>query len=452
MSSRMPNVRIETFALFVCLSMCGSNLGIAAEESSDDDPLASAEARIEKHRKADALVIVRDADGTPVPDARVSIHQTQHAFLFGCNIFGWGRQQNEQDEAAYRKQFADLLNYATLPFYWPSYEQERGKPQHERYLEVARWCKENGIATKGHPLAWNYADARWFPADTEELRRLQMERIEDCVMRFAGLIDRWDVVNEVTHFDRAEMVKRRAPKHSAMWKEVGQMAFTRECFAHARKAGPNATLLINDYRVDPAYERIIEQLVDDRGKPMHDVIGIQSHMHGGVKSNRWLWDVCERFSRFNVPLHFTETTILSGEQKWQKERSESWLSTEKGESRQAKEVARVYTMLFSHPAVEAITWWDFSDRNAWKRAPAGLIRADMTPKPAYDELMRLIKGTWWTELDAKSDVQGTVKFRGFLGDYEVEVSTPGQDKVRVPCRLTKQEVNRLEINLSPASE
>ena len=30
-----------------------------------------------------------------------------------------------------------------------------------------------------------------------------MARIDDCVKRFAGLIDRWDVVNEATHFDRA---------------------------------------------------------------------------------------------------------------------------------------------------------------------------------------------------------------------------------------------------------
>ena len=59
-----------------------------------------------------------------------------------------------------------------------------------------------------------------------------MERIEDCVIRFSGLIDRWDVVNEVTHFDRKEMLEVRSPKFTAMWKQTGQMKFTRDCFTH----------------------------------------------------------------------------------------------------------------------------------------------------------------------------------------------------------------------------
>ncbi len=305
--------RISLVVLIACCYLSGAAQAVAAEDLSDESLTASADDRIEECRKTDAQLTVRDDAGNPISGAKVSVHQTRHAFLFGCNIFGWGRQAKEDAEAAYRKHYADLLNFATLPFYWPSYEPQRGEPQHERYLEVARWCKEKRIETKGHPLAWNYSDARWFPTDTEELRRLQMERIDDCVARFRGLIDRWDVVNEATHFDREEFAKRQAPKHSAMWKAVGKMEFTRECFVHARKAGPKATLLINDYRMDPPYERVIEQLVDEQGKPMYDVIGLQSHMHGGARTSKSLWQTCERFARFDVPLHFTEMTILSGE-------------------------------------------------------------------------------------------------------------------------------------------
>ena len=32
-----------------------------------------------------------------------------------------------------------------------------------------------------------------------------------------------------------------------MWKKLGQLELIRECFAHARQANPQATLLINDY-------------------------------------------------------------------------------------------------------------------------------------------------------------------------------------------------------------
>ena len=103
-----------------------------------------------------------------------------------------------------------------------------------------------------------------------------------------------------------------------------------------------------------------------------------------------------------------------------------WTSTPEGEKRQAKQVAEFYSILFSHPAVEAITWWDFTDQNAWQRAPAGLIREDMSPKPAYEELERLIKGKWWTKTETTTDAKNTAKFRGFLGEYEVSARVEGR--------------------------
>lgn len=414
--------------LLAAVSLCllAASSALAANEPSDAELLAGALQRIETHRKGSAVVRVVDASGKPVPGAKISIEQTRHAFLFGSNIFGWGRLGDEKSDDAYRARFAELLNYATIGFYWGAYEPKRGEPNHAYAEAVARWCKEHGIAVKGHPLAWNYADPSWLPTDPSEIRKLQMARIEDCVGRFAGLIDRWDVVNEATHFDRDEFMKR-APKMTGMWKTVGQMEFTLECFEHARKAHPKATLLINDYRTDPAYERVIEKLVDAQGKPLYDVIGIQSHMHGGPWTNRKIWETCERFGRFGVPLHFTEATILSGEQSWQDKKP--WPSTPEGEAFQAKEVARFYTMLFSHPAVEAITWWDFCDRRAWKGAPAGFLRADTSPKPAYNELLKLIKGTWWTKEQLETDRAGEASFRGFFGQHKVTVQVPGKTEV-----------------------
>jgi len=429
-----------TFAAVTSLMLPPS---IFAAEVSDENLLAGAAARIEKHRQADVVVTVVDAAGKPVPGAKVTVEQTRHAFLFGCNLYRWGKLPDEKLEAAYRRQFAELLNYATLGFYWASYERNQGEPNHEYTRQAAQWCREHGITTKGHPLAWNYADPGWLPDDPQQIRRLQMARIEDCVSRFAGLIDRWDVVNEVTHFDRPSFLQR-APKHTGMWQKVGQMEFTRECFAHARKAGPKATLLINDYRTDPPYERVIEQLVDENGRRMYDVIGIQSHMHGGTWTNRKIWDVCQRFSRFGVPLHFTETTILSGQRGWQRPRP--WVSTPQGEAYQAREAVRFYTMLFSHPAVEAITWWDFSDNGAWQGAPAGFLRKDMTPKPVYDELKKLIKGKWWTTASLRTGDDGSVRLRGFFGDYQVTVSVEGKRAIK-EFSLEKSQKNRWTVTL-----
>ena len=92
-------------------------------------------------------------------------------------------------------------------------------------------------------------------------------------------------------------------------------------------------------------------------------------------------------------------------------------------------MVRIYTMLFSHPAVAAITWWDFADRNAWQGAPAGLLGKDLKPKPAYTALKDLIKNQWWTRAELTTDADGRVAFRGFLGEYKVMVRLPSGKEI-----------------------
>lgn len=90
-------------------------------------------------------------------------------------------------------------------------------------------------------------------------------------------------------------------------------------------------------------------------------------------------------------------------------------------------MVRFYTVLFSHPAVEAITWWDFSDQGAWQGAPAGFVREDMSPKPAYQALLKLIKDKWWTRTEVEIGSQGEARFRGFYGDYRATDQAGGRE-------------------------
>src|SRR5262249_23731700 len=146
--------------------------------------------------------------------------------------------------------------------------------------------------------------------------------------------------------------------------------------------------------------------------------------HRGTWSNARTWEVCERFARFGVPLHFSETTILSGEPGWERARGgQAWPSTAAGEKRQAGEGERFYTMLVSHPAGASITWWDLSHRGAWQGAPAGLLRGDMSPKPAYERLHRLIRQRWWTHTTVRTGKTGVATCRAFLGEYRITVTT-----------------------------
>lgn len=155
-----------------------------------------------------------------------------------------------------------------------------------------------------------------------------------------------------------ESCLKQLPRFSGLMRKYEPIEYAKSCFRRARTGNSQATLLINDYMHHQEYADLIAKLVDAGDKPLYDVIGIQSHMHSGTWSNSAIWETCERFAKFGKPLHFTELTILSAAQKFNWGDSD-FPTTEAWEAKQGDEVVRIYTMLFSHPSVEAVTWWGF---------------------------------------------------------------------------------------------
>ncbi len=387
----------------------------AAPGDAEEELLAQAREGIIRHRQAPAMIAVRDHRGRPVHGATVRVEQLRHDFLFGCNCFNFAHLPTPELEEAYRARFAALLNYATLGFYWPMYEPQRGAPLYDYTDQVLAWTRGHGITCKGHPLVWDFADPKWLPRDFAEIRALSHGRVHDCIARFKGGLNYWDVVNEPTALGRF------GTRLGEWAQSLGAVPYVKEHLRVARDAAPDATFLVNDYRTDPPYFEILDALRDD-GRLIFDTIGIQSHMHAGTWSLAATLQICDRYARLGRPVHFTETTIVStlqpgGEKTWHP-------TSPEGEARQAEYVANFYTMLFGHPAVEAITWWDFSDRNAWMGAPAGLVRADMSPKPVYERLHALIKSEWWTNASGRTQANGEFRLRVFHGEHRITVEAP----------------------------
>ena len=412
----------------------------AKSKASDDEVLAQSKARIEQHRKGDGTITVRDAKGRVVPGAKVQVEQLRHDFLFGCNFFMFGHCGRPDLEEQYRQRFAALLNYCTLGFYWATYEHERGKPHYEYTDQVAAWTREHSITCKGHPLVWDHpaGSPAWLPDDPKEIERLSTTRVRDIISRYKGSIDFWDVINEATHL-------ADKPNHTKMadWAAaLGAVPYVAEHLKVARAANPQATLVVNDYRTDAACYKILDSLRDN-GKLLFDTVGIQSHMHDGVWPLQKVWDTCDTYRKLGLPLHFTESTIVSGPRKGP---DENWgETTAESEARQADETAKFYTALFAHPAVHGITWWDFSDLGAWQGAPAGWLRRDMSPKPAYDRLMSLIKGEWWTKSEATSDARGEAKLRAYFGTQRITAQLPSGQSIIKEVHWERGQKNQFEL-------
>lgn len=391
------------------------------------------------HRYQKARIKILTKDGSPLVNQKVNFKLVNHEFLFGSGAFDSvplnSDIQNTQiafysDKPNFEKAFyqerldkwTKLFNYGTLPFYWAGYEPTEGNPLMESRMNAAKYLVAHGAKVKGHPLCWHTECVKWLlDYDEKTILEKQLQRIDRDVTSFRGVIDMWDVINEtiiMPVYDRYDNAITR------VCKKYGRLNLIKEVFAAAHAANPDATLLINDFNLSDEYKKVIDECLE-AGVPI-TAIGIQSHQHQGYKGMAWLEEVLERFSSFGLPMHFTENTLLSGDimpahivdlNDYQVER---WPSTPEGEARQEKEWKEMYTRLFQHPQVEAITGWDFAD-GGWLHAPSGIIREDNSEKPVYNTLYNLVHNEWSTNEDLVTDENGFVELNGIRGQYSANV-------------------------------
>ena len=391
--------------------------------------------RIAENKLVNASVRILKADKTPLANQEVSLVQTRHKFLFGTAAFDlvpltnneYSGKEKETAELCAEKTAA-LCNAATMPFYWGQFEPQKGKPRTEQVKRAAQWCLDRNMTLKGHPLCWHTMTADWLlPMSNAEILEAQKARIRRDVSDFRGMINMWDVINEAVImpiFDKYDNGITR------ICKEMGRIETIRTMFETARAENPSAVFLLNDFETSESYDILIEGCLEAGIKI--DVIGIQSHMHQGWWGLEKTQEILERFGRFNLPLHFTETTLISGQLMppeivdLNDYQVKDWPSTPEGEERQAREAVAHYKTLFAHPLVESITWWDLVDGH-WLNAPSGLIRADGSSKPAYDEIMKLVKDEWWlSPTTFTTDADGYIQFSACAGDYKITAA--GENK------------------------
>ncbi|MHB8902545.1 MAG: endo-1,4-beta-xylanase [Thermoguttaceae bacterium] len=394
-----------------------------AAEAREQEVVAATQPAIEKNRKAEAKIRVVDAEGRPVPDVRLTVEQTGHDFLFGANIFGFDRYRAETQNAAYKTRFEELLNYATVGFYWRWYERERGRPSYDYTDKVVGWCREHGIRMKGHPLLW--ADEAGVPvwSQGQPSPEVQQQRVEEIMHRYQGKIEFWEVVNEPSHLPGLKIDQP---------------------YRWARSADRAAYLIVNDYHVlpdgGPAFFKLLSE-AKQNGVPF-DGIGIQAHE---PRTMRFPLDrvqkVLDQYATLGNELHITEyEPAASGQKITGSHRQGTW-----DEAAQAEYAVKFYRVCFAHTAVRAITWWDLGDQGSFIPG-GGMLREDLSPKPVYEQLKRLIHEEWKTSESGATDGEGRFGFRGFLGTYKVVVAIAGKT-IEKQFHLEKGKANEMTVSV-----
>ncbi len=318
------------------------------------------------------------AKATPRPD-----------FLFGCGFGGY-----KPDYPQYGKLFKDLFNFATIHFYWKSFEPERGKKHFAKRDRMIDWLQEHNITPKGHPLVYFHPAGvpTWLKDKPyTEVKQAIYNHVLETTAYYQGRIPYYDIINEANNIPWANELKYNREQ----FLELTQIAATASA-----KGYPQVKRIINHccaWAENVAY-----------GKPPQDspyqylkqcisadipfeIIGLQVYYpdQDMFEINRLL----EHFSTLGKPIHITELGVSSAntiDEASQLQDPRGLWHKPWSETIQADWIEQFYTICYSKPYIKAISWWDFADQgNFWPHG--GLLDSQMQPKQSYYRLTRLIR-------------------------------------------------------------
>jgi endo-1,4-beta-xylanase len=400
-----------------------------------------AQARIEKLRKGDLAITVLGANGKPVPNARVQVEMTRHAFPFGTAVVPDLLIDQSPDSDKYRQWVLENCSRVVIENHlkWPNWDSglkplDPTKPNdwrrtRETTLKSLAWLNEHGIEIKGHNLIWpswknSPKRVKDLKDDPAALRAACEDRIKDALGVTAPYrLVEWDVVNE--NFANHDITDILGPDAIVEW------------FKLARRHYPEGKLIYNDYAhltssgITP-FKTYVEDLVlrlKAAGAPV-DGLGIQAHFGGILNSPTNVIAELDRLhAKLGVELSLTEFDVNTYD-----------------EEVQADYTRDILTAAFASPHVTSFLMWGFWEKAHWIKN-AALFRADWTPKPNAKAWSDLVKGAWWTRATLTTDSAGRAALRGFKGDYTITVKADGSSHTRKISLGSAAE--KLEIKLTP---
>lgn len=321
----------------------------------------------------------------------------REGFLFGANAFGLAQGER------YTSLFEDLLNFGTVPFYWGSFEPEEGKPNYGNADRITDWLTGAGLTAKGHPLVWFFPQItpKWQHGKSyQEMKQLCVERVRTIVSRYRGRIDIWDIINEAhdwanvfgyTHEQMVEVVG--AISDAARQANPDCVRIVNNCCLWAEYVASRKTMQGNEERELWSPYRFLQAL--EQAGVDYDVIGLQVYypMRDMFEISRLL----DMFGQLGKPIHITELGVPSryeddANSHFKQEnavKNMGWWHAPWTQTIQADWIEQFYTICYSKPYIEAVTWWDFTDHGGHFWPWGGFVDENLQPKESYHRLKAL---------------------------------------------------------------
>jgi endo-1,4-beta-xylanase len=275
---------------------------------------------------------------------------------------------------------------------WLELRPTRDQYRFEKADAIIDFARQNGLAVRGHTLAWYGALPAWTNAigSRAEAERELVDHIETVVSRYRGAIPSWDVVNEPL----AEWPEDESSLRPSIWaKQIGPDYLSIALRATAA-ADPDARLVLNEYDVEftgprfaarrKALVRLLRSL-RDRDVPLH-AVGLQAHLFANRDIDRdGLQALLKEIAALKLDVLVTELDVIDDELPGKVSERDALVAGMAG---------RFLESVCDVVRPKAILTWGLSDRYTWvptyfKRADGMPNRplpldADLKRKPLFD--------------------------------------------------------------------
>jgi GH35 family endo-1,4-beta-xylanase len=411
---------------------------------SDQALVEKAQADIERYRESNITITVVDESGKPMQDVMVAFNQTDHNFLFGFNDF-----QPFIFDSVELMRDAGFNLFVVTPYWvdtevrpsefsWTSLEMQRP-------LEL----RDKGFKIKVHPIVY-YAQMN-IP---EYLRSAGKDEIRNATMVFLQAL-----LREIPDADIFELSNEANLQENRAGMTVEEFVhLLKEVASMIRAASENTTITVNAFDAFGEWTTMKYdgqnnlkpynwyKLLMDEGLD-YDAIAIQFRpgIYGkldplappdsppGVRNRApELTEISESLNKIaslGKPIHITEFEVPS----LQLPEMKKYDGLDWNETTQAAYAEGFYTLMFSKPSVDSVTWWCMNSAmptrvdnirpRPWERDQSSLHMLQ-----SYYLLKDLITNRWSTKGIGYTDSNGRLEYRGFAGQYHLTVNHEGLRK------------------------
>eukprot|EP00271_Cylindrocystis_brebissonii_P002564 TRINITY_DN1328_c2_g1_i2.p1 TRINITY_DN1328_c2_g1~~TRINITY_DN1328_c2_g1_i2.p1 ORF type:complete len:616 (+),score=67.33 TRINITY_DN1328_c2_g1_i2:718-2565(+) len=369
--------------------------------------------RIDAMRKRAVTLTVVDRAGKPLR-VKVTMDQLTSSFPFGAAGTA-GLAANKTLYNWHSKRFT--VSTPINEMKWYTNEFSKGSLFYGPADSFVGAVEKMGAAVRGHNIFWGRQEyvQPWVQALSKPaLVSAMQKRLESVVNRYKGKVMHWDVYNEMLH---GHYYQTRVNNSIAAW-----------MYKATRQLDPSVKLFVNDYNVIEYYgdplstpETYLTSISNLQAQGAEvDGIGCQGHFVGQTANGPRIKAELDQMAVAGLPIWITELDI-----------------SDTNPYTQADSFETVMREAFSHPAVQGIVQWEVARLpceayydlagDCAKPCVTCHVDSNFNSRPIGDRYVRLRK-EWSTHVKGHTRSNGVFGFRGFFGDYRIDIQLNGKSR------------------------